>query len=338
MGRRTRVTLGVLLALLALAVLGPLIVPVPPLQDTVDARTLADAESRFVEADGIEVHYRETGQGTLAIVLMHGFGASTFSWREVTGPLAERGRVIVYDRPAFGLTERPMRGQWDPDDYAGGSPYSPEAQADLAIALMDALGIDRAVLVGHSAGGSIAMIAALRHPERVEALVLVDAAVYTEGGPPAAVYPLLSTPQLRRIGPLVARSIGGAAGDRFLDLAWHDATRITDEVRAGYRTPLAVDDWDRALWELTIARSPQRLGERVSEISCPTLVVTGDDDRIVPTDDSRRLVREIPGAELAVVEDAGHVPHEEQPTVFVNAVYRFLDTLPLAQEGCLSSP
>ena len=93
-------------------------------------------------------------------MLLRGFGASTFSWREAVAPLAERGRVIAFDRPAFGLTERILRGDWNPDEWPGGSPYTPEAQADLSIALLDALEIDEAVLVGHSAGGTVAMLAA----------------------------------------------------------------------------------------------------------------------------------------------------------------------------------
>jgi len=338
MKRPARRALSVAGALALVLLIGPFLVPVPALRGTADPRALADEQSRFVDIGGVDIHYKVYGAGEPTIVLMHGFGASTFSWREVAGPLAQRGTVVVFDRPAFGLTERVLPGDWDETAHAGGSPYTPEAQADITVALLDRLGIDTAVLVGHSAGGSIAMLAALRHPERVGALVLVDAAVYTEGGPPAFVYPLLKTPQARRLGPLLARQIGGRAGDRFLELAWHDPSRITDEVRAGYRAPLRVTDWDAALWQLTVTRSPQRLGERVAEIGCPVLVVTGDDDRIVPTDESRRLASEIEGAEIAVIASAGHVPHEEQPGPFLDAMYRFLDTLPLDAEGCLSAP
>jgi pimeloyl-ACP methyl ester carboxylesterase len=318
------IALGIVVVLLV----GPFLVPVPPLKDTVPARQLADEDSRFVTALGMDVHYKEWGTGRRTIVLLHGFGASTFSWREVTGPLSEDARVIAYDRPAFGLTERPMPGEWHGGDYPGGSPYAPEAQADLVVALLDAWEVDRAVLVGHSAGGSIALLAALRHPERIEALVLVDAAVYAEGGPSALVYPLLATPQMRHLGPLIARTIGGTAGERILELSWHDPTRITPEIRVGYRAPLAIDDWDRALWELTVARSPQRLGERVAEVASPALVVTGAEDRVVPPADSARLAQEIAGARYLSIEACGHLPHEECPQEFLDAVSQFLGSLP----------
>jgi pimeloyl-ACP methyl ester carboxylesterase len=317
----------VLGALLLILLVGPFLVPIPPLDDTVTPRELADEDSRFATVNGIEVHYKEQGSGEDAIVLLHGFGASSFSWREVTTALSADGRVVAFDRPSAGLTQRLMPNEWNPADYAGGSPYSPEAQADLTVALLDELGIERAVLVGHSAGGSVAMLTALKYPERVEALVLVDPAIYTEGGPPAFVYPLLKTPQMRRLGPLVGRALGGPAGERILKMAWHDPSRITEEIRQGYRLPLRAENWDRALWELTVARRPLDLGERLDELTVPVLVVSGDDDRIVPTEESRRLAEEIAGADLALIEDAGHVPHEEQPAAFLEAVGTFLEGL-----------
>lgn len=275
--RRLRLRrIGPAAAVLFVAMVGPLVVPVPPLEGTVPPRELAGADSRFVTVNGIDVHYTVAGSRAPALVLLHGFGASVFSWREVVGPLSRRWQVVAFDRPSAGLTERPMPGEWDPSDYPGGSPYSPEAQADLVIGLLDALGIRSAVLVGHSAGGSIALLSALRHPGRVVGLVLVDAAVYTEGGPPGIVYPLLKTPQARRIGPLVARSLGGVAGERFLELAWHDPARITPAIRAGYRLPLKAERWDRGLWELTVARHPLRLHERLEEVRCPVLVISAE--------------------------------------------------------------
>jgi len=325
--RTARWVLGVLGALLLILLVGPFLVPIPPLDDTVTPRELADEDSRFATVNGIEVHYKEQGSGEDAIVLLHGFGASSFSWREVTTALSADGRVVAFDRPSAGLTQRLMPNEWNPADYAGGSPYSPEAQADLTVALLDELGIERAVLVGHSAGGSVAMLTALKYPERVEALVLVDPAIYTEGGPPAFVYPLLKTPQMRRLGPLVGRALGGPAGERILKMAWHDPSRITEEIRQGYRLPLRAENWDRALWELTVARRPLDLGERLDELTVPVLVVSGDDDRIVPTEESRRLAEEIAGADLALIEDAGHVPHEEQPAAFLEAVGTFLEGL-----------
>jgi len=321
MKRWTRALLLALGAVAVLLLVGPFLVPIPPLEGTAPPEALADPDSRFVEVLGLRVHYKEKGQGDPAFLLLHGFGASTFSWREVMEPLGQRGRAIAFDRPGFGLTSRPMPGQW-----AGRNPYSTEAQVDLTVALLDALGVEKAVLVGNSAGGTVALLVTLAHPERVRALVLVDAAIYTRGGAPSWLRPLLATPQMRRLGPFLLRSFP-SQGESLLRLAWHDPSKITPEVLEGYRKPLQVENWDRALYELTVATSVPDLAPRLAEVRVPTLVITGDDDRVVPTAESLRLAQELPNAQLAVLPACGHVPHEECPGPFLEALGQFLEGL-----------
>ncbi len=315
---------GVLIGLgliLVLGLIAPFLVPVPALPDTLPAERLADEDSQFIQINGLQVHYKALGSGQPAFVLLHGFGASVFSWRETMEPLGTLGTVVAFDRPAFGLTGRPLR--WED----GQNPYSPEAQVELVVGLMDALHLNRAVLVGNSAGGTVAVQTALAYPERVEALVLVSPAIYEGGGAPGWIRPLLNTPQMDRLGPLLARQIS-ERGDRFLESAWHDPDRITPDVRAGYRRPLRVDDWDRALWELTRTSRGGGLADRVTHIAIPALVITGDDDRIVPVESSVRLSGELLNAELAVLANCGHVPQEECPGEFLASVLAFLeDTL-----------
>ncbi len=316
MNTKTRRWLVAITSVLLIVLVGPFLVPVPELESSRSPQELADEDSRFVTVNNLDVHYKHKGSGEPVYLLLHGFGASTYSWREVIDPLGEQGQAVAYDRPAFGLTERPLR--WD-----GESPYSPDAQVELVIGLLDKLGIEQAVLMGNSAGGTIALETALRHPERVQALVLVDAAVYTGGGSPAWVRPLLRTPQLDHLGPLLARRIANR-GDQFLESAWHDPSRIRSEIYQEYREPLQLKNWDQALWELTKASYPLNQEERLDQVNVPTLVITGDDDQVVPTEDSIRLAREIPGAELAVIEDCGHLPQEECPAPFLEAVREFM--------------
>ncbi|MGD2145478.1 MAG: alpha/beta hydrolase [Anaerolineae bacterium] len=269
------------LALIVLLV-GPFLVPIRPLENVVPADQLADSDSRFVEVMGVRVHHKTTGDGEPTLLLLHGFGASVFSWRDVMEPLGQQGTVVAFDRPAFGLTERPLT--WK----EGTNPYSPEAQVELVVGLMDALAVDTAVLVGHSAGGTVAAHSALAHPTRFDALVLVDAAIYAGGGAPACIRPVLQTPQVDRLGPLLARQIE-VRGDAFLEAAWHDPSRVGPTVRSGYRKPLQVENWDHALWELTKASREPDLPDRIGHIKQPTLVISGDDDRIVPLSSSARL-------------------------------------------------
>jgi len=309
----------ILIVLILVLAIGPFLVPVPALENTKTIEQLADADSQFIELNGINVHYKKWGEGKPTFILLHGFGASLFSWREVVEPLSKFGTVIAYDRPAFGLTERPL--EWE-----GESPYSPQAQTDLVIALMDELDIEKAILVGNSAGGTISMQAALQHPERVQALILVDAAVYAGGGAPSWVRPILKTPQMNHLGPLIARQIQ-ARGKEFIKLAFHDPSKITPDIFEGYQKPLQAENWDTALWQFTLTSQESGLVKRLTELTVPALVITGDDDRIVPTEQSLRLADELPNATLSVIAQSGHLPHEESPVEFMQAVTDFLSTL-----------
>jgi pimeloyl-ACP methyl ester carboxylesterase len=309
--------LGITVLVLLLIVLGgPFLVPVPPLTDTVPAEQLADPDSKFVEINGLTVHYKTAGEGEPVFILLHGFGASLFSWHAVMEPLSQYGTVIAFDRPAFGLTERPMT--WE-----GESPYSPQAQVDLLLGLLDHFNVERAILVGNSAGGTVAMNFYLQHPDRVQALILVDPAVYEGGGGPSWLRPFYNTPQMNHLGPLFVRSIQSSGMD-LIKTAWYDPAKITQATRDGYTRPLKADNWDRALWYFTAASQVSDLPQRLGEFSLPVLVITGDTDKIVPTANSIQLAGELPNAALVVIPQAGHVPHEEQPGLFMQAVDEFL--------------
>jgi pimeloyl-ACP methyl ester carboxylesterase len=283
----SRVLFAILLRkILAAALIGPFLVPVPRLRGALPPEQLADPESRFVDLNGLKVHYKRAGEGEPLIVLLHGFGANTSSWRRVMTPLAELGTVVAYDRPAFGLTERPLGAALR--TWPGPNPYGAEAQADQLAGLVEAMGFEQAILVGNSAGGTVAMLTALRYPERVQGIVFVDAAIYSRGGAPGWLVPLLRTPQMRRLGPLLARNVA-TQGNGIIERAWHDPSRLTPEDIAAYRKPTQVEDWDRALWEFTLAGRDLTLSERVADVRVPALVITGDDDRIVLTANSIRL-------------------------------------------------
>ena len=327
---RLKATLIILGLVALLALVGPFLVPVPPLE-TVSATRLAEPGSQFVqvaspEIDALSVHYKAQGEGEPHLLLLHGFGGSTFSWREVLGALP--GRTVAFDRPGFGLTERPLRGEWQ-----GDNPYSPAAQVDLVVALMDELGMDDAVLVGNSAGGTLALRVALAHPGRVAGLVLADAAVYEGGGAPNWIRPLLSTPQVNRLGPLVARQFGGEPGLDFLRSAYADPSKLTDADLEGYQRWLEADNWDAALWELIKASRTVNLTPQLGNVQMPTLVLTGQEDTFVAPVQSEQLAETLPNAAFVSLEGCGHLPQEECPEAFVEAVSSWLAQTELAQAG-----
>jgi pimeloyl-ACP methyl ester carboxylesterase len=274
-----------------------------------------------VEVDDLAIHYVEAGDGEPVFLLLHGFGANAFEWRAVMDRLGQRGRVIAFDRPAFGLTERPML-----EDWSGPNPYSTSSQVRLTTALMDRLEVEQAILVGNSAGGSLALQTYFEQPERVLALVLVDAAVFIPAGVPSWAKPLLQTPQMRRIGPLLVRSISltGKSGFR---LAWHDFSRVSSETIELHQKPQHADNWDRALWEYILASEAPKLTDYLDQVQAPTLVISGEEDRIVPAQQSVRLAEAIPGAEIALLPDCGHVPQGECPESFLDALLAFVETI-----------
>ncbi len=313
-------TIGIIFIILIITLsVGPFLIPVSPDTGTVPPEQLADPDSHFVEINGLNVHYKMMGSGQPVFILLHGFGASLFSWHAVMEPLSAHGMVIAYDRPAFGLTERPL--QW-----TGQNPYGPDGNIALLLGLMDHFGVRKAFLVGNSAGGTLSMQFALQYPQRVEALILVDPAVYENGGP-AWVRILGKTPEMQHLGPLFVRSIRKSGLD-LIRTAWHDPSRITQATWDGYTRPLKVDNWDRALWDFTLASHDTGLLQHLQDFKLPILVITGDDDRIVPTADSIKLAGVLPGAELVIIPQAGHVPHEEQPAAFMQTLDSFVKNIP----------
>jgi pimeloyl-ACP methyl ester carboxylesterase len=312
--------------LLLITVAGPLLVPIRPVGSGATPESLADPDSLFADINGLQVHYKASGQGEPALLLLHGFLSSTYSWRDVQRPLSEYGAAVAFDRPAFGLTSRPEVATW-----RGPNPYSLMAQSSLTVGLMDHLGLETAVLVGHSAGGPVALHTALEYPERVAGLVLVDPAVYMENRVPGWLGWLLRTPQMERIGPVLMRSVQ-RWGLELGRTAWYRPRGLTPEVLQGYVRPLELPEWDRALWEFMLAYQPAGLDGRLGEITQPALVVSGEKDVVVPVSDSARVARALPQAQFLVLPECGHVPQEECPHKFLAAVRPFLVSLLNPQE------
>ncbi len=307
-------------ALLA-GVLAFLIVPylIPePNSGTMTNVDAASVGAQFVTLDNLSVHIETqayTGSCNCKaplIVLMHGFGASTFSWRDVIAPLGQFGEVIAYDRPAFGLTERPTT-------WGKVNPYSFEGNFKLLDALIAKYGQQRkVVLVGHSAGGQLAAEYTRLNPTKVQALVLVDAAILTTGGSPEGLDWFYQIPQIQRLGPVLVSSIA-KTGDDLLRKSFFDQSKVTQAVYDGYHRPLKVKGWERAFWNFAISSKKNDLVNNLNQIKTPTLLISGEADTVVPVADEPKLNKKIPNSTLVLIKQAGHLPQEEQPEAFVTA-------------------
>ncbi len=310
---------GLLLMLSALAVALSR-APDRPVQSLV-ARW-APPPSDFVEVKGQVVHLRDVGpRGDPApIVLLHGTSASLHTWEGWTAVLGRSRRVITLDLPGFGLTG-PFTGQYAPDDYRG------DTYARFVLDVMDALKLPRVVLGGNSLGGEVAWRVASLAPERVERLVLVDATGYAFE--PDAVplgFRIASTPVLNRIGEhLLPRALVAQS----LLSVYADPSLVTEPLVDRY-FELTLREGNRRALGLRMRQLEMGAhAERIKALTQPTLILWGEDDRLVPASLARRFEADIRGSRAVILFGLGHVPQEESPGLTLPPVLEFLGLPPL---------
>ncbi|MCJ7576180.1 MAG: alpha/beta hydrolase, partial [Dehalococcoidia bacterium] len=255
----------------------------------------------------------ESGQAT--IVLIHGFGGSSFSWRHNAPFFAAQGyRVVSLDMKGFGLSHK---------DYA--SDYSHPAQAGLLGEVLTRLGIDQAYFVGHSMGTSVMLHFAHLYPEKVLGLVSVDGAVNLDEG---GIFPsaLLNFGPFRRIGEVLLTRYGTKERiGRILESAYHQDI-VTQEVVDGYYDRLVVGEWAQSLLAMTRDTSKNTITFALQDLEFPTLILWGENDTWVKRTDMDRWRDEIPSAEFHAVPEAGHMLMEEEPDLFNSMVLAFLES------------
>jgi pimeloyl-ACP methyl ester carboxylesterase len=315
---------SIVLVLGAVLVAGPYLLPLPTSPDE-DPESHARPDGRFVEVAGTRTYVEESGPpGGPAVVLLHGFGGSTYSWVGTRAALAESGyRAIAVDLRGFGLSDK------DAGDHAH------PAQAAMVDAVMDRLRIDEAVVVGHSMGGNVAAHLALGFPNRVRALVLVDAALVPPGEDGASeargipVPWLLDVPPVRRAARIAMRLVLNPDNvESLLRSAYADPAFPSAEVAAAYLVPQRLPDWDLAL--LAIVRDSGRNvlpGTLAALGRVPVLVAWGDADPWIPVARGATIADAIPGARWLIVQ-AGHLPMEEGADAFEAGLIDFLERLP----------
>lgn len=299
---------------LSLAIAGGCATP-----EQVRATKSDDDAGQFVDAGGVNTYYIRKGRDTgdrPPLVLIHGFGASTFSYRHNIIPLAEDFAVYAFDLKGFGASEKPLWG------------YSLDQLRDHAFAFLDAVGLHRAVLVGTSMGGEIALRMALAQPERVQALVLIDSAGFLRRIDTPIEGRILSATPL--VGgfltlpiPLQMRTTRRVMA-RYLRKIFYDPAHVTPEVVDGYLAPLATLGGTNGLLARMRARDWGGAADRIPEITAPTLVVWGQDDALIPVAHAESFRKALPHARVIVLPRCGHNPQAEYPHIVNRAIADFL--------------
>jgi pimeloyl-ACP methyl ester carboxylesterase len=250
------------------------------------------------------IAYLDVGAGP-PVILIHGFGGSMWQWEQQQHTLSQHFRVFTLDLPGAGLSDKPEID------------YRPDQMLDFFVGFMDAVNIPQATLVGNSMGAGLAIGMALAHPTRVAKLVLID-------GLPQHVMEKLTSPSVRRALETTAPSwlvsfgnmlFGGLMTESVLREIVHDQALLTPAVierskrnrqRPGFIKPLMTVRENLPLWESGFAT-------RIGEITHPTLVIWGEEDRVFPIAVGDELHQTIKGSRFIRIPEAGHIPQWERP-------------------------
>jgi pimeloyl-ACP methyl ester carboxylesterase len=265
----------------------------------------------FVRVGEQLVHVEQSGQGE-PVVLLHGFGGSSFAWRLVAPALARRYRVIAPDLNGFGWTQRPK-------DIAA---YTYAGQAEMVLGVLRELGIERFHVVGHSYGGGLALWLAGRHPARVRSVVLLSSVL-----PDYSQQQRQAWARFRTLNWLLVHffALSRAGVRRTLELCIHDRSLITSQLVEAYRERLLVEGVEDAYYGLMAPLDLPMPEVALEDVQAPTLVVWGREDKLIPLERAETYVPQIPNARLVVLDGCGHMALEECPPRLLAEMLPFLD-------------
>ncbi len=263
----------------------------------------------------VNLYYEEQGKGP-PVLLLHGFGASTYTWRHITPELARTHRVIAVDLKGFGQSDKPFDER-----------YSVLDQAELIAQLIEDKDLRDLTIVGHSFGGGVALRLALdantRLAGRIARLVLLNSIAYQQHIP--VFFRLLEVPLVSQVG---VRMVPPEMQTRVaLQIAYHDDSKIDPEQVEIYAAPLKTAAGKHAIVQSArqiVPKDIDTLPERFKTITLPTLILWCDHDRIVPLDVGVKLRRTLPNSTLRLVEGCGHMPQEEQPEATLGLLKGFI--------------
>jgi len=263
-----------------------------------------------------DLHINICGQGP-PMLLIHGFGASSFSWSKIVSPLAGHYTIITLDLKGFGRSKKPQDGR-----------YSLRDQAEAVLKVIGTLGLNGVTVVGHSMGGGVALLVAMtleqEAPRRLSRLVLIDSIAC-----PQRLPLFLAVLRFPVLGPLVIRLVPATWSVRYiLNIAYFDRGKIDRAFVEAYAAPLRCYRGRESLIATARAMIPPDIDELVEQyrtIRTPVLLLWGRQDCIVPLSIAFRLETAIPTARLRLLDQCGHIPQEEMPELTSSILQDFLD-------------
>jgi pimeloyl-ACP methyl ester carboxylesterase len=273
----------------------------------------ANAESEFVEIDGMQVHFRDQGLATdtLPIVLIHGTGASLHTWEGWVSELKNEHRIITLDLPAYGLTGPNQTGD-----------YSQEFYVSFMEKFLSKLNINRCILGGNSLGGGITWAYALEHPERVSKMILVDAGGYPMVSKSVPIaFQVARVPILKNLFKYI---LPHSIIEKSLQNVYVHDDRIMPELIERYYDMASREGNRKAFLDRMNVSVKNDKYLKIKTLTMPTLILWGEKDGLIPTDVAEKFHQDLPKDTMVILKDLGHTPMEEDPKKTVSIVQDFL--------------
>ena len=269
------------------------------------------ARHYHVNISGIHVHYELYGSEGVKplVVLIHGFLSSTFSYRRLIPYLVNDFTVLALDLPPFGKSEKSTRFR-----------YTYKNLARLIIELLEHLQVKSCVLIGHSMGGQICLNVARQRPELVQQIVLLCSSGYLN----RAKTSLLLSTYLPFFHLYVKRLLSRYGVEKTLLDVVYDQSIIDEEMKKGYEEPFTNQQIFLALARMLRHREGDLSSEELKEIQLPTLLIWGEEDRVVPIHIGKRLHQDLPDSRFISFPKTGHLLPEEKPAEVYEQIIQFI--------------
>lgn len=278
-----------------------------------------DFDNKFEYSNEIILNYRVIGSGNTPILFLHGFGTSSLSWDDII-PFFDKSKFTMYlvDLKGFGLSSKP-------DDDR----YSIDNQADIILNFIYKMSLNDLILVGHSYGGGIALLMTIKEQENqdfpfISKMILIDSAAYNGNIPFFVSYikiPILNTIILKGLSPHFT-------AEYTLKKVFHDKSKVSDDIVKRYVEFRNYKGADNALIQTAQSIIPDDYDEIINKynsINIPVLLIWGKNDPVISLENGRRLDKNLPNSKLIVINNCGHVPHEECPIETYEAIVDFLN-------------
>ncbi len=269
----------------------------------------ANRYSRFLVIDGMMIHYRDEGEGT-PILMLHGAFSSLHTFNEWTVIFKQhKFRVIRLDAPGFGLTGP------HPDHI-----YTIPNHLRILTTFLDMLGIKKCHVAGNSMGGWLGWELAVKYPERVDRLILLDAAGFLDPQNIPLPFRMAQTPFLNRV---IKYAITRPVLETFLREVYYDQNKVTEQLLSRYYDLVTRPGNPEAFLILVNGKFKDNTSH-LKRIEAPTLIMWGREDRWLPVETAYRFRHAIPNSRLIIYKNVGHLPMEEIPEISAHDAIQFL--------------